>query len=61
MAHIVELIYAQDVRGSGGSENPVRTVMQLFAKDGMLVCEYDPNGEAYINRDAMFRIQGGAA
>lgn len=44
MARIVELILADEVRGSGTAESICRTVMRLYTRTGYLVAEYDPCG-----------------
>lgn len=41
MAKIIELIITTDTRGTGNSDNPYRTVTQLFTKDGNLIAEDD--------------------
>lgn len=42
-ARIVEVIVTAESRGLGGTEDdPVRHVMQLWSKDGRLICEQDP-------------------
>lgn len=41
MARIVELIETQRVAGTGTGGDPIRTVEQLFTKDGVLVAECD--------------------
>lgn len=46
MAKIIELIIADDTRGTGKEGNPVRRITQLWSKSGELIAEKDEfNGE----------------
>lgn len=40
-AMLMEVIYVETARGSGHPDNPVRTVLQYWSKDGRLLAEYD--------------------
>jgi hypothetical protein len=42
MARIVEVIYAEQIRGRGTEKNPTRRVQQLWTKEGELLDELDP-------------------
>lgn len=52
MARIIELIYTEQMRGSGVEGNPFRKVPQLWSTDGNLVCEDDPSATSEDRRPA---------
>ena len=41
MTKIIELIYTEEKRGLGKSEDPIRMCPQLWTKDGKLIAEKD--------------------
>jgi len=50
MAHLIELILTTSTKGKGLEDNPVRTVTELWTKDGVLVASYDQwSGDVFLN------------
>ena len=41
-ARCEEVIITQEKRGKGTEDDPVRLVVQVYAKDGTLIAESDP-------------------
>jgi len=58
---IVEVIASRlRTHGSGTKDDPIRGVMQLYTKDGHLICEIDTHTEVgRCNYEAMGRLMSG--
>lgn len=51
MIEVKEVIVTDILRRGDGKKTPIRSVLQVFEKDGTLIAENDPNDDAFALMD----------